>query len=310
MSKIVNDIPYTVYQDRFNELIKQKNPKVYIKTGKRSYQQVDIPNSDPDYWKQCYSPEDTLRKLYPKYIFVSKAGDIISVRGKIESSKTYPRLLMDTYTTKRVSHKFSVNGKPRSQMAHITTAIVWGAEKVGNAEELLEKYNFDALTEKYVNVHHINGYKEYPKTQADKEYNCNPAYLEFLPKEMHDVVHKIPAEDAGIEEQLKYMKTLINNNHSDSGTIFTGKNKGEAHDLIAYAKKHMPHFVEGDYFIFPNAQFLKAMTSGKFSNEQVQSINKQLINHCKSMTLPDGLQHGTWTKIHTNQVGDFNIYRV
>ena len=232
------------------------------------------------------------------------------MRGNIESSSTYPRLLMDTYTTKRVSHKFSVNGKPRSQMAHITTAIVWGAEKVGNAEELLEKYKFDALTEKYVNVHHINGYKEYPKTQADKEYNCNPAYLQFLPKEMHDEVHKIPAEDADIEEQMKYMKSLIKSKYSDSGTIFIHKNKGEAHDLIVYAKKHMPHFVEGDYLIFPNNRFLSAMTDGRISNEQVQSINYQLINHCKTMVFPNGLQHGSWTSIHTNQAGDFYIFRV
>lgn len=194
-------VTYKDYKNRFDKLIKSKG-KVYDRRVKRY---IPIPYEEK--WVQCYDKDDPVRSEYPKYIFVSDEGNLVSTENKNK-----PILLKPSFTSNnRESYGFSVKtgyknkkgqkSRKKSQISYIWVAVCFGSETFGKADEIMKAEGLKAFSSRKLNIHHIEGYD----LDKGRAYNNNPETLEILTVNIHKLFDKIPDQGSSEEEEINFM---------------------------------------------------------------------------------------------------------
>lgn len=155
---------------------------------------------DDEEFRQCYDENDPVRKVLPTSWFVSNLGNLISVyrRNKPEW------LLRDTNDKNRDTYHFQVGGRIKIIASYALVGLVFGSEKFGTAEALLEEQNVHCFgnfkEDLNVQSHHIKNKKDFPELIND------PENIEFMTVRAHRLCHQIPADDAPMQEKQKFMQ--------------------------------------------------------------------------------------------------------
>ena len=204
---------YLTYKKKFKKILSDKTP-IYNKDG----EQLKI--LDEERWVQCYHPKDSVRREYPKYVFVSDRGNFVSVNGN------NPLWMTPSSTSNgRESYKFSVKGKTKSSIGYIVVAVCFGAKTFGKASELMQKKGRNAFGKMPfdLQVHHEKGYIK-TNDDAGRVHNNNPENLCILTVNVHQLFKKIPAPEATMKENLEFSKELIKrlSNETDKPVLIIG----------------------------------------------------------------------------------------
>jgi hypothetical protein len=215
---------YLSYKKKFNRILEENIP-ILDDDGK----QLKILKKEK--WVQCYTPKDSVRKEYPKYLFVSDRGNFVSVFGK------EPRWLTPSETSNgRESYKLSVKGKTKTTIGYIVVAVCFGSKTFGKADEMMEKKGrsaFGKINAFDLQVNHIQSYDKSKKKMASRAFNNNPDNLIILTINIHQLFQKFPPIQATIKEELEFSKevmtrlakeevhspVVIISNGNDDGTI-------------------------------------------------------------------------------------------
>lgn len=175
----------------FDDFMSQGLP-VYDSKGNELILQED------EEFRQCYDADDSVRKVLPVTWFISNHGNLISVyRGKPEW------LLKDQNDKNRDTYHFQTDGRIKIIASYALVGLVFGSEKFGTAEALLEEQNVHCFgnfkEDLNVQSHHIKNKKDFPELIND------PENIEFMTVRAHRLCHQIPADDAPMQEKQKFM---------------------------------------------------------------------------------------------------------
>lgn len=188
-------VTYRGYKKKFDQILKDNVP-IYDNHGHL------LKTEEDEEWVQCYAPNDTVRKMYPKYYFVSNKGNLVSVKGK------KPRWLTPSDTTNgRESYGFSINGEKHTSIGYLIVAVCFEAKTFGKADELMKKKGRDAFGKIHADDlqgHHNDGFEK----NGSRAINNDPNSITILTINIHRLFKNIPSVDASDEEQIEFMMEM------------------------------------------------------------------------------------------------------
>lgn len=224
---------YLTYKKRFNKILADHTP-ILDNDGNQ------LENPENEKWVQCYRPKDKVRKLYPKYLFVSDKGNFVSI-----SNSNKPRLLKPSITSNdRESYNLSFNGKTHHQLGYIVVAVCHGAKTFGKADEVMAAKGRDAFGKsgELLQVHHEEGY-----VVGDRSANNNPEKLVILTVNIHKLFQKVPTVEASPEEQLAFLKEFADRVSKETNEpvimIPSGKDAGTIENF-EYTEEQMKGLID------------------------------------------------------------------
>lgn len=207
-------VTYKDYKDRFDKLfIKDEQGECGKVWDQRIKDWITIPIPYKEKWVQCYDKDDAVRSDYPKYIFVSEGGNLVSTENENK-----PTLLKPSITSNnRESYGFSVKtnyknkagkkSRKKSQISYIWVSVCFGSETFGKADEIMSEYGLKAFSKRLLNVHHINGFVQGDQNEK-RALNNDPETLEILTPYIHKLFDKIPNPGSPIEDEISFMREL------------------------------------------------------------------------------------------------------
>lgn len=253
---------YLTYKKRFNKILADHTP-ILDKDGNQ------LQNPEKEKWVQCYSPNDKVRKQYPKYLFVSDKGNFVSL-----NNMRRPKLLTPSLTSNdRESYNISVNGKTRRSLGYIVVAVCHGAKTFGKADEVMAAKGRLAFGKsgELLQVHHEEGY-----VVGDRDANNNPEKLVILTVNIHKLFQKAPTEEASPEEQLTFLKEFADRVSKETNEpvimIPSGKDNGTIENF-EYTEEQRKDLVEE---MMNNKILMKPLTDDKECLKDFETRHSQI----------------------------------
>lgn len=244
--------------------------------------------SEDEIWCQCYNENDTARKDFPPYWFVSNKGNLISV----VYGKAYLLVPNTTDDKSYKSYNFFVNRNnvitKKIIQIHNLVGIVFESTAYGKAKKILKSkgiYSFDEI-----NGHHKSG---------DVRYNSKDD-IEFVTIKVHKFIHKVirnPYKD--VDSTSKLLQEFGNLVHDEVPDKISVLVTGERYDR----KTGKP--IEND-----KLGDIKETYSLKFTNNALKDLGDiKLLNDSISILLMyKGLDFFEEARYLSFNNGD-NIYR-
>lgn len=155
---------------------------------------------DDEEFRQCYDPSDPARRDFPKCWFVSNRGTLLSTHGK---KVIWVRPVI--HEADRNAYHFWINNKVKTVKAYNLAALVFGADRFGEAADKINKkgiYSFGSA-EKPDNImgHHILDIKSCPDLIND------PANVQFVTSKVHNLIHQSGKNETE-HDDVQYMQNL------------------------------------------------------------------------------------------------------
>lgn len=204
---------YKKYQKKFNEWMRQKlKDKDYTLQNRREIS-MTITEEELLSFRQCYTTDRkqkfyAARKELPKYWFISPRGTLISCYGAT------PHLVIPAIPGEDSKRREQYE-MPKDRLIDPATlvALTFGGKATAQAEALIKTRGLKAFShkqprQKYVELHHIEGYRYGSTNQEIKElraYNADIQRTILMTAIEHDMITHMPSP----EEKFKNVKGMI-----------------------------------------------------------------------------------------------------
>ena len=262
-------IDYRNYKKAFKIVLKNKTPIL-------DKDKNQLNNPEKQHWVQCYDPHDKVRKEYPKYIFVSDQGNLVSMYNRTE-----PKWLKPSITdNERESYNFSVRGRTRHSISYIVVAVCHGSKTFGKSDEMLAKKGRKAFGKvgELLQVHHEEGF-----VIGDRALSNDPKRLVILTVNIHQLFHKVPSQDASTEEQFAFLKEFATRVTEETKEpvimISYGDDKGTISEV--WNEDRIVHFQKDNWCIIPfGANSFELFQKCKNDKAYEELVVNTIIEHC------------------------------
>lgn len=215
-------------------------------------------------FRQCWAdtPE---RRLFPKYWFVSLIGNLLSVKpDRIQWIHKNKRDKSNKISYKFMADKGDGEGaKLHNVEEHNLVALVWGAERFGRAEKLIEDKGMEAFginskTEVNVQGHH--------KNRNDKDNSVEN--IKVVTNQVHVAIENAPKHDAPEGKHFEYMKDLGKLMTEENPNSMTVVLTGEAYNLKT------GEWVESDIDVFATNKITLSPTAYMQISSAIAMMNQ------------------------------------
>lgn len=287
---------YLTYKKRFKRILKEKTP-ICDKYGNQ------LENPENEKWVQCYNPHDKIRRTYPKYVFVSDKGNLVSIYYE-----NRPRLLTPSFTTNdRESYNLSMDGETKHQLGYIIVAVCHGAKTFGKADEVMKARGRNAFGKSgdLLNVHHEDGY-----VIGDRQKNNNPEKMTILTVNIHKLFSKVPTVEATPEEELAFMQEFAERvmKETNEPVIMIPRGNGTGTINEVWNETQVTKFQNEEWVIYPMGMENMDLFE-KWNKDEVYAslVENAVIEYCKQF-----LERGQQTITHIEIVGrwvPFMVFR-